>query len=531
MKGAAPPLNNQRLIVSMTSYPARIRFVQEVVESLKKQTRKPDEVMLYLSVDNFPEKEAALPRIFRALIQDHDITVRWVDGDLKSHKKYYYAFREFPEDLIVTVDDDVYYAPDLLDSLWRTHERFPGAVAAGRADLITLDRDGRLRPGHDWLHRTMGFEDSPGMQLMALGVGGVLYDPSLFPEQLFDEDAISRLCPEEDDLWLKAVEALAGIPVVRAPLSDIISIVPGSQSVSPLRQRGARPSADEVLGQILSHLSPGENLLEKAIRVSADPRVSTMEELLSYVESDKRRYAAAIEARNGLETDEYRRTIAELRAENERIFDLREHERDMNIAKNAEIEKLRETNREQKERFDQEKQKLKELRESDKEKYIADTEKLKALREKDKESFAAEKEKLIGLREKDKESFAAEKEKLINLREQDKAHFAQVEESLKAEIERQAGLREHEKEQNLAKNQQIEQLRADQKQRLAELREEHVVRVTELKKEHKQERDGLRQQVAMLRYCLDHPVLSRVDKTKQTLFPKKKEAAGKKKEK
>ena len=490
-------MKNQRLIVSMTSYPSRIRFVPEVLESLKKQTRKPDEIMLYLSVDNFPEREAALPRIFRALVQDHDVTLRWVEGDLKSHKKYFYAFREFPEDLIVTVDDDVYYAPDLLDSLWKTHERFPGAVAAGRTDLITLDAEGRLRPSHEWLHRTMGFEDSPGMQLMSIGVGGALYDPSLFPAQLFDQEAIQDLCLEEDDLWLKAVEAMAGIPVIRAPLSDIISLVPGSQSANPYQQSRARHTPDEVLGAILARLSPEKNLLEEAIRRSADPRVVTLEEWLIYIDSERRRYAAAIEARLGAEEDQNRRLIMELRAENDRIFNLREHERDMNIAKTAEIEKQKEINREQKERYDQDRQKLRELRESD-------TEKLKAQREKDKESYAAE------------------KEKLITLREQDKARNAEEQEALRAEIDRQKQLREHERQQNLAKNQQIEQLRADQKQRLTELREEHMTRVTELKAEHKKERDSLRQQVAMLRYCLDHPILARIDKTKKTLFPKQK---------
>ena len=475
-------MKNQRLIVSLTSYPARIRFVPEVVESLKKQTRKPDEVMLYLASKNFPEGEAELPRIFRALIQDHDVTVRWVEGDLKSHKKYYYAFREFPEDLIVTVDDDAYYAPDLLETLWRTHERFPGAVATGRANLITLDAEGHLRPSPEWIERTMGFEDSPSMQLMSIGVGGALYDPSLFPPALYDREAILKLCPEDDDLWLKAIEALAGIPVVRAPLSDIISLIPGSQSATPFQQSRARRAPEETLGGILSHLSPSENLLEKAIRKSVDPKAITLEEVLAFVNSDKRRYADALEARDGLEEDQARRTIIELRAENDRIFGLREHERDMNIAKNAEIEKLRQQNAQQKEQNAQQ-----------------------------KEQFREEKEKMNQLRTQDREHF-----------EKEKAQLQEEKAQLREEIDRQMQLREHEKAQNLAKNQRIEQLRADQKQRLAELREEHMVRVTELKEEFKKERNGLRQQVAMLRYCLDHPILSRVDKTKQTLFPKKK---------
>ena len=40
--------------------------------------------------------------------QKRGLTIRFCE-DLKAHKKYYYAFKEYPDDIVITVDDDVIY--------------------------------------------------------------------------------------------------------------------------------------------------------------------------------------------------------------------------------------------------------------------------------------------------------------------------------------------------------------------------------------------------------------------------------------
>lgn len=407
-----PEKKDARLIVSMTSYPERIRFVPAVLDSLKKQIRKPDEILLYLSRENFPGLEADLPPMFRGLIQDHEVTVRWTEGDLKPHKKYFDAFQEFRGDYVVTVDDDTAYAPDLLERLWRTHERFPDAVIAGRTHLITLDSEGKIRPYNEWIHRTMGLEDSPSMQLMAVGVGGVLYDPELFPEQLLDREAILETCPEADDLWLKAMEAAAGIPVVRAPVSDIVPALPGSQINALYKKNRNQGANDSVLEAVVRRLEGtfGENFLAKAILQSPYPVIRGEDSLLAYINSDKGRYCSAIEEQGGSD-EAARQTIAELRAEVERMTGLREHERQMNLEKNAEIERMR--------------------------------------------------------------------EKHEDLREQ------------------------------------IRNKSTEMRNKVTEMREQ----INEERRQHKEERHKLLQENNMLHYCLDHPILSRIDKTRKTLFP------------
>ena len=82
----------KRWIVSLTSYPKCIRMAFDVIRSLEQQTKLPDKVVLYLSKEEFPEQKFA-PDVI-PYTGKLDFMIRWVDGNLKPHKKYFYAFQE-----------------------------------------------------------------------------------------------------------------------------------------------------------------------------------------------------------------------------------------------------------------------------------------------------------------------------------------------------------------------------------------------------------------------------------------------------
>lgn len=278
------------LTVSFTSYPARIQYVPAMLSTLLNQTRPADRIVLYLSEDQFPERDAALPETLQNAQKEKQLQIRWVPGDLKPHKKYYYAFREFPEDIIVTVDDDVLYMPKLLEQLWEAHLQYPNAVVAGRSHLITLDKDGHPNPYARWIHCTQGFESGPSMQLFAVGIGGVLYDPKLFPSELYNEESIRSLCLEADDLWLKAMELIAGVPVVRASNPELIQNVPGSQKTALYLQNQNQNRNDFYLSAILSHLTElyGKDIFAEQLNSPKWPRLSD-DTLYDYLNKDIRK--------------------------------------------------------------------------------------------------------------------------------------------------------------------------------------------------------------------------------------------------
>ena len=96
------------VIVSLTSYPARIDRVHEVIESVINQTVCADRIILYLADEQFVDRQ--LPKPLVDLCTQYDcFEIHFCDDDLKPHKKYYYAMQDFPDAALITVDDDVIY--------------------------------------------------------------------------------------------------------------------------------------------------------------------------------------------------------------------------------------------------------------------------------------------------------------------------------------------------------------------------------------------------------------------------------------
>ena len=221
-------LIGRRLIVSLTTYPKRIGLIPQVLDSIYAQTRKPDEIVLWLAPEQFPEREKELPDRLLELKKDGKLTIRWCD-DLKAHKKYFFAMQEYPEDLIVTVDDDLTYSKDTLAALYNSYLLYPEAVSTVRAHLIVIDEDQRILPYQSWIQETDACMHEPSMQLMATGGAGVLYPPHLFRKEFFDPQAVMENSLYADDLWLKAMQLASNVPVVVARPHEQLQYIPDSQ--------------------------------------------------------------------------------------------------------------------------------------------------------------------------------------------------------------------------------------------------------------------------------------------------------------
>lgn len=201
-----------RIIVSLTSYPGRFAHIHTALKSMMLQTVKPDKIIVWLDED--VTRDMFTARMLE--LEQYGIEYRAMPGDLKPHKKYIHAMREFPDDIIITMDDDLIYSGDVIETLLNTHERYPRAVCARRVHKITRNADGTIAPYNDWLGEYGGC-DIPSHELVATGVGGVLYPPRCLHEAAFDETLITDLSWKADDIWLKFMELLNGTYVVWAP--------------------------------------------------------------------------------------------------------------------------------------------------------------------------------------------------------------------------------------------------------------------------------------------------------------------------
>ena len=211
----------KKVILALTSYPPRFPMLDKVLKRLLDQTFKPDRLILYL--DDFL-KPGDVPDSIASLTQ-YGLEIRYVPYDLKPHKKYFFAMQEFPEDLVVTVDDDFIYPRELMETLVASWQRFPDCVSALRAHKITFKgRD--IRPYNEWEWECDEL-NCPSMRYMATGGAGTLYPPRVIPSEGFDIDVIRATSLNADDLWLKFMEMRTGTKVVicgRQALLDTVEI-------------------------------------------------------------------------------------------------------------------------------------------------------------------------------------------------------------------------------------------------------------------------------------------------------------------
>lgn len=197
------------VIISLTSYPARLKNLHIVIRSLLKQKVSPEKIILYLGTDT---KETDIPDQLNKL-KKYNFEIRFGYEDIKPHKKYYFAMQEFPDSTIITVDDDLIYDKNLVGDLLACAQKNPGCVCARRVNLITKDTNGQLTPYSKWLWEYNGITE-PSHALIATGCGGVLYPSHILPKDTFDLPAIKNNCLNTDDIWLKFMELKNDVKVV-----------------------------------------------------------------------------------------------------------------------------------------------------------------------------------------------------------------------------------------------------------------------------------------------------------------------------
>lgn len=119
-----------QLIVSLTSYPARIETVNQTIKSILNQSIKADKVILWLAPEQFPNKEKDLPEQLLSL-RAKGLTIDWYH-DIKSYKKLIPTLKKYPDAIIVTADDDNIYAVNWLEKLYNSYIKHPQDISCHR---------------------------------------------------------------------------------------------------------------------------------------------------------------------------------------------------------------------------------------------------------------------------------------------------------------------------------------------------------------------------------------------------------------
>ena len=226
------------IVATLTTLPHRLGLVHYAIESIFRQTLKPTRVILWIT--NKSQRMIAATPDLKSLVK-RGLEIRYVD-DVGPHTKLIYALKEFPDEVIVTFDDDVVYPINMLECLWSQHQRFPKAVVGNWVRELSFDKSGvvqGVRSGRlltpplleqeiEQRHRFIGV---PNLLGFPYGTSGVLYPPAALHPKVFDVQTFTRLCPKEDDIWFKAMSLMNRVPVVATNLgiNPVHHCITGSQ--------------------------------------------------------------------------------------------------------------------------------------------------------------------------------------------------------------------------------------------------------------------------------------------------------------
>lgn len=211
----ASKIGKRQVVVSMTSFPEAIPYAVQAIHSILNGSVLPDKLILYLTFSQF--SESGIPESLRALSEKSSIfEIRNYDRDIRSYRKLIPALADFPEAIIVTVDDDVLYHRHMLRDLLDLHSQVPDAVLAHRAKRIKVGSPYRSWKKYRWYDFLFKKIHKSPINLQT-GVGGVLYPPHSLKDEMLDVELFSKIAPSTDDIWFWAAAVANGFFVVPVP--------------------------------------------------------------------------------------------------------------------------------------------------------------------------------------------------------------------------------------------------------------------------------------------------------------------------
>lgn len=203
------------VIVSLTSFPAAISYAVGAIRSILRGEVLPDKLVLYVTLADFAPGE--MPRELLDLQESEPrFEIRDYPRDIRSYRKLVPALKDFPDDVIVTVDDDVDYHPSMLRRLLELHAKYPDDIIAHRAKIILPSKPYLKWPKLRWYDFLIK-SDRAGFNVIQTGVAGVLYPPHALKQEMIDPELFTRLAPTADDIYFWAAAVANGRRVRPVP--------------------------------------------------------------------------------------------------------------------------------------------------------------------------------------------------------------------------------------------------------------------------------------------------------------------------
>ena len=246
---------NTQITVSLTSFPERIPTLHYTIESLLTQSLKPDNLILWLANEQFPNKEEDLPKSLLQL-KNFGLSIKWCE-DIKSYKKLIPTLSEYPDDIIITFDDDIYYDEKTVENLYNAYLNTPNAITTIRAFRVGFNDKKQLSflRSKDVIWDWKNYQQ-PSLYNTIIGCGGVLYPPHCLHSDILDKNKFMNIVPTQDDIYFWAMAVLKGTPIqIINGYSKTLDIIENTQNAGLCKiniKKGKGLTGNQSLEKILN---------------------------------------------------------------------------------------------------------------------------------------------------------------------------------------------------------------------------------------------------------------------------------------
>jgi len=198
-------IRDKSVIVSFTTYGEQIHEVHYIIKSILSQTIRPNKIVLWLDESEFSESDIPLTL---SSLYEFGLEVEFV-SNIKSYKKYIPTAKKYPNDIIITIDDDFIYPQDMVEGLLREHLVLPNVILGTRAHRVKYNKKGKILPYNKWEYEANSFSLKEDVFLTS--GAGMLFPPGLLSNEVFNEKVFMELADSADDIWFKVIAHISGV--------------------------------------------------------------------------------------------------------------------------------------------------------------------------------------------------------------------------------------------------------------------------------------------------------------------------------
>jgi hypothetical protein len=215
--------DNRRVIASLTTVPDRINNLSPTIQSLLKQTRPPDEIVL--AIPEFSVREQRPYEVPKYISRLPRVRILHCRRDWGPATKFIPIVREElaagrGDTFIMVVDDDRVYPRDALETYLHYNKQLPDAALCFRGAAMprNLDwRDARMIRASELRQ--------PQPAAVITGCGSYLIQPTFFDESLWDYSQAPKGAFYMDDIWISGCLTRHGVKRYVVPATAMMRSV------------------------------------------------------------------------------------------------------------------------------------------------------------------------------------------------------------------------------------------------------------------------------------------------------------------